>query len=378
MGCCGPLPRVECIVPHIRPAIDGTEAVNYRFCPGCGAYAPSDASFCGECGRSLNEQIDAAEFDSQQTEIDLGTGADPLSKQSDHQEAPRADDPQGADTGNPPGPPIKKRRNRLILVAIVMVLILSGGIVAAAMNSGSNNSSPHSGTGTTTTTAQINGKTNALKAFLLDNQGCSSLAQDMQQGASGRIDYAEATSFSTEADTALKYSSTAASLANAATTFLRQFQDSSAGPDNINLYPTAAVVSGCAVFKVAVPLIPNGSTSTTAPPTTTTPPSTSAISAVTSLVEQQGFPASEITVTIDNNDPSWAMWVVNDPSNGTGYGFAELIQGWEIVAGIGSSGVGCPGGGQGQAVVPPQVMTYFGTSCPASGNSGSTGSSGNT
>jgi hypothetical protein len=111
-------------------------------------------------------------------------------------------------------------------------------------------------------------------------------------------------------------------------------------------------------------------TTTTTPPTTVQPTTTTATSVqdpTTALlgVLKQSFasePAAAFNVKLDPNSPTWAFWSVYDPYLGSAYGFAQSSGGtWQIVAGPGSSGVGCPGGPQ---VVPPEIMSDLGVGCP--------------
>jgi len=79
---------------------------------------------------------------------------------------------------------------------------------------------------------------------------------------------------------------------------------------------------------------------------------------------QLSEPSTAFTVTPDRNNPDWSKWSVNDPSVGSGYGYAELVNGtWQIVAGPGSAGVGCP---PSPHLVPAQIISDFGSSCPSS------------
>ncbi len=76
-------------------------------------------------------------------------------------------------------------------------------------------------------------------------------------------------------------------------------------------------------------------------------------------------PASAFTVTLDHNNPDWSRWSVNDPSIGSGYGYAELVNGtWQIVAGPGSGEVGCP---PSTDLVPAEILSDFGAPCPSGG-----------
>lgn len=74
-------------------------------------------------------------------------------------------------------------------------------------------------------------------------------------------------------------------------------------------------------------------------------------------------PATAFTVTADHNNPDWSRWTVNDPSIGSGYGYAELMSGaWQIAAGPGSGEVGCP---PATHLVPTQILSDFGAACPS-------------
>ena len=72
-----------------------------------------------------------------------------------------------------------------------------------------------------------------------DSQVCSTLARDMQESASGRLDYSQVSTFAEEA------ASSGDRLSSDAKSFESQFTSSPAGANNINLYPTSAVVADC-------------------------------------------------------------------------------------------------------------------------------------
>jgi len=121
--------------------------------------------------------------------------------------------------------------------------------------------------------------------------------------------------------------------------------------------------------------------STTAPSaltTTTTTTSTNQAPTASLIATLQAFfangcnggcastsePASAFNVTFDPNNPDWAKWTVNDPNIGAAAGFYESVNGvWQVVAGPGSQYVGCP---PGPGVVPSQILSDFGGSCPPS------------
>jgi len=99
----------------------------------------------------------------------------------------------------------------------------------------------------------------------------------MQQSASGRVAVDGATAFDNAANAAGqdgKGSTEAAQLARDADTFQQMYLDNPSGPNNVNLYPTPAVVKDCAKVSVTVPLIPNGVIATVPPSTSTVPPVT--------------------------------------------------------------------------------------------------------
>lgn len=135
--------------------------------------------------------------------------------------------------------------------------------------------------------------------------------------------------------------------------------------------PASSTSSSPAPPRTTTPS-PVTTTSTSPPSTTATSPTAASLVPVlqqylasgcgggcTQLNEQ----ASAFTVTLDPNDASWAKWTVNDPSVGAGYGFAHYEQGdWQVVAGPGSSAVGCPGASS--ATVPAQVLADLGATCP--------------
>jgi hypothetical protein len=250
-------------------------------------------------------------------------------------------------------------------LASPLAILLTGLLVINANEASASSKSSHHHNGSATPLE---------RGQVIDRGACGSIAKDMRQAANADVTKSDARSFVTSTDKALRLdraSSQLKKMAHDAEAFEKSFAKSPFNP------VTLAMVQDCAASGIRAPLIPPTSSSTS-----TAQSSAAAISAVTSLVESSlSLPANEITVTIDNDQPSWAYWTVNNPNVGTAYGFSQLIGGtWEIVAGPGSFGVGCPGGGQGQAVIPPQVMTYFGTTCPptGSGNSGTSGSTGNT
>jgi hypothetical protein len=65
-------------------------------------------------------------------------------------------------------------------------------------------------------------------------------------------------------------------------------------------------------------------------------------------------PASNFTTQLDPQDPTWAKWVVNDPTLGGAAGFAQEVDStWTPVGGLGSGAlVGC-------GSVPNSVLSYF-------------------
>lgn len=207
------------------------------------------------------------------------------------------------------------------------------------------------------------------KSEALDAKACKAIAKDMRQTTNADVTKSEVQSFANATKNALKQDKKAQHLQKLfhdAQVFLRTFDESRFNPVSL------AMVLDCAGPGIRAPLVPPVATTTTP---STAVSSSAATSAVTSLVEQSlSVPANEVTVQIDNDEPTWAFWTVNDPNVGGGAGFANLIGGsWEIAAGPGSADVGCAPG----PTVPPQVMTYFGQTCPP-GNSGNSGNIGTT
>jgi hypothetical protein len=177
------------------------------------------------------------------------------------------------------------------------------------------------------------------------------------------------------------------------------------GPSRISgrtVIVLAAIVAGTAVAITSIVVIGgHSSTNTSAQtkttitstgshppttlPTTTVPPTTTTVPPTTTTTESPQAsllgvllpffangcngrcvaitePSTAFKVTVDPNSPEWAEWGVNDPNIGGGYGFALDSNGtWQVVAGPGSAGIGCPGG---TYVVPAQVLTDLGATCP--------------
>lgn len=245
-----------------------------------------------------------------------------------------------------------------------MVTVVTMLPVAQSSAGASSANQRQPGKGTTSTSTEH-------KALAIDIGACSSLAKQMRQAANADVTTSDAKKFEKSTQAAMRkdhHVKLLVQTAKDAKSFVALFSKSDIEPVSL------AVVLDCAARNIGTPLIPPSATTTT-----TTTNLSAAVSAVTALVEQTlSLPSNEITVTIDKDEPSWASWTVNDPNAGPAYGFSELIGGtWQVVAGPGSAGVGCPGG---SAVVPPQVMTYFGTVCPSTGTggTGATGSTGNT
>jgi hypothetical protein len=126
-------------------------------------------------------------------------------------------------------------------------------------------------------------------------------------------------------------------------------------------------------------------TTATTPPTTVPPTTTTTVPTTTTTTESPqasligvllpffangcngrcvdiNEPSTAFKVIVDPNSPEWADWGLYDPNIGGGYGFALDSNGmWQVVAGPGSAGVGCPGG---TYVVPAQILADFGATCP--------------
>jgi hypothetical protein len=75
--------------------------------------------------------------------------------------------------------------------------------------------------------------------------------------------------------------------------------------------------------------------------------------------------------SVSSVDPSYVLFHIG-PAPGYestvqgGYGFAHQVGASWTVIGFGSSEVGCPPGAAGNQVVPTNVLTGFGLSCPPS------------
>ncbi len=129
----------------------------------------------------------------------------------------------------------------------------------------------------------------------------------------------------------------------------------------------------------------DAATSTTSTTTTTSNTSTSSTTSTTSAATQtptaavvstiqqfyasgcqgactpQSEPASGFTVNFDSDDASWVQWILDVPKIGLSYGYAESTGGtWQVVAGPGTSAVGCSGGA---VAIPAFILGYFRADC---------------
>lgn len=158
----------------------------------------------------------------------------------------------------------------------------------------------------------------------------------------------------------------------ATTQALRSFQSASGlSVDGVYGSNTKAKLSSAAAAGTKV--CTTATTTTTSTSTGSSVPS-AATAAINAYETTNGPKAGTWVITgssVSSVDPSYVLFHIG-PAPGYentvqgGYGFVHQSGGTWTVIGFGSSEVGCPPGAAGNQVVPTNVLTGFGLSCPPS------------
>lgn len=161
-------------------------------------------------------------------------------------------------------------------------------------------------------------------------------------------------------------------IGSATTQALRSFQSASGlSIDGVYGSNTKAKLSSAAAAGSKV--CTTATTTTTSSATGSSVPS-AATAAINAYETTNGPKAGTWVITgstVSSVDPSYVLFHIG-PAAGDentvqgGYGFVHQTGGSWTVIGFGSSEVGCPPGATGNQVVPTNVLTGFGLSCPPS------------
>ena len=303
------------------------------FCTNCGREESPGSVFCVGCGAPLAGAVKVGDSPPGDAAPGPPVRGDPLLANDESARSP------------------KSHRN-WIVVGVIAVLVVAGGAAGAVVLAAGTGKSPTevAHKATTSSVPRSSTTTSPGPDPLLDAQACSALAQAMQQGASGRVGSDQATTFANAANAAGndgQGTAAADQLARDATAFLRMFTSNPAGAGNVNLYPTAAVVSDCAGVGVTVPLPVN------AEPTTTTAPASGLWTATALTITPDSLGAVTVGMSLDQ-----AQQAAGITFDGAGDGFSyptTLPTGYPYIYVGGTPTVSCVGASE--ATGGPQVVS---------------------